>query len=160
MPTRFLSIIRRFSLLMAIEATLAIALAYYFGTLLSTAFHIGNIYISGLWCSISSILVLQVLISETHKAAWLQLIGSFFGSLVAGIIATLFGYHVWVLWISIFLTIIVLSALHMKFSFRLACLTVLVVIIIGHRFSPLHHIISRLVSLCHPSSPITAGQPS
>ena len=56
MNTNFFSITQRFSLLMAIEVALAIALAYYLGTLLSGAFHIGNIYISGLWCSISAIL--------------------------------------------------------------------------------------------------------
>jgi len=122
---------KRLSLFMAIEATLAIGTSYFLGMTFARLVQLDGSFISGLWCVISTILVLQVMMKQTVKQAWLRIFGSVMGSLTSGIVATLFGYGVGSLCLSIFLTIILVSLFRVKKTFRLACLTVSVIIVIG-----------------------------
>lgn len=123
-------LIQRMALLMAIEMSLAILLAYWGG--LAFGRYIGeNIYISALWCVVSTVLVLQILLNESFETAWLRIVGSFIGSLISCAAVILLGYHIGTLLLAVFLTIIVVALLKIKETLRLATLTATVIIIIG-----------------------------
>lgn len=126
-----MKVLKRISLLLALEITLAIALAFFAGSTIAERFNLGNPLIAGLWCSISTVLVLAVDVQKVHRAAWFRLIGSLTGSFVAGSLTTLFGYQVWVLWISIFISVVLVSLANVHLAYRLTCVTVIVIIVVG-----------------------------
>lgn len=124
-------LVRRFSLLLALQAVFATVLGFYAGYYFSSLYHFPMPNIAGLWCAISSIVVLQVLLNDSRAAAWIRIFGSFTGCFWAALIGTCFGYSVFTLAIGVFCTVISLSLLREKESFRLGCLTVQVVMIVG-----------------------------
>ena len=138
---------RSTSVLIAIKATLVIALSYYAGFYLSQEYHFAMPEIAGLWCAISGILVLQVTIEDSLSSAWLRILGSLLGAITAFIALILMGYTVAALAVCVFATVILSSLLKIKHTFRLACLTVSVIIIVGmiSDVSPLANCVSRFV---------------
>ncbi len=124
-------IVRRYLLLMALQASLAITAAFYVGMQVASMMGLGGDYIAGMWCGISTVVVMQAIMEETRRAAWTRLIGSFFGSLVAGAISTFFGFQPWTLLPAILITVVLMAAMKLHDSFRLACITVLVILGVG-----------------------------
>ncbi|PIZ04562.1 MAG: hypothetical protein COY58_03690 [Gammaproteobacteria bacterium CG_4_10_14_0_8_um_filter_38_16] len=124
-------IFRKFSILLSIEATLAIVISYYAGVFLGTLYYSKIPEISGLWCAISGIIVLQVLIKESFSAAWIRVLGSFLGALTSFIFATLMGDTILALTLCVFITVMLTSIFKIKQTFRLAGLTAAIIIIVG-----------------------------
>lgn len=126
--------LKRTSLLLAIETAVLAAVAFYLGRWSSTIFHVttrtGPI-ISGLWCVLSAISVMQGLVNETIKSAWERILGSFIGSLMGSILAASLGYGVPALVICMFSTVIIVTLIKIPDAYRLACLTGAMVIIVG-----------------------------
>ena len=129
--TWLLNVVKRTSLLFAIQVSVAVILAFYLGSLVSRLFLLSNPIISGLWCAISAILVVQVLVNETIESAWLRIVGSFCGSLTSFIVASIFGYGLLALVSCMFVTIILLALLKLTKTYRLTCITIAVIIAIG-----------------------------
>lgn len=123
--------IRKTSFLLAIEAVIVVIASFYSGVFVSKLYGFALPEIAGLWCAISGIMVLQVMITESLSAGWFRILGSFVGSLWGGLIATWLGYTVLALGVTMFATVLSLSLIKTKEAFRLACLTAEVVIIVG-----------------------------
>ncbi|OGT46959.1 MAG: hypothetical protein A3E82_02820 [Gammaproteobacteria bacterium RIFCSPHIGHO2_12_FULL_38_11] len=139
---------RRTSILIATKAWLVIVLSYYAGYFLSLKYYFSMPKIAGLWCAISGILVLQVTIKDSLSAAWLRILGSLIGAATSFIGILALGYHILSLAVCTFFTVILVSLLNIKHTFRLACLTVSVIIIIGMiqtNVSPLMNCLSRFI---------------
>jgi len=116
---------------MALEQTVAVGASYlagyWFGSLIKLTMPI----ISGLWCAISTLLILQTEIQESFKQGSLRVLGSTIGAITSFIIASVFGYHFWSFLISIYLTVVSVSLIKLKQAIRIAVLTVLVIMLIG-----------------------------
>lgn len=141
-------IIRKLSLFSSIEATLAIIISYYAGVFLGTLYHFRTPQISGLWCAISGIIVLQVLVKESFSAAWIRILGSFLGAFTSFIFSSLMGYTIPALMICVFVTVILTSIFNIKVTFRLASLTAAIIIVVGSlepSVSPLMNAVSRFI---------------
>lgn len=122
---------RHTSILMAIEGAIAIGLSYYIGQQISIAYHYPLAEVAGLWCSISAIIVINVIAKEALKAAGFRILGSILGGLVTLVIDSMMGYSFWSLFVGIFIAIVIASLLHIKKAFRLAALTVSIITIVG-----------------------------
>lgn len=141
-------IFRKFSLLLSIEATLAIIASYYAGVFFGNLYHFKTPEISGLWCAISGIIVLQVLVKESFSAAWIRVLGSLLGALTSFVFASMMGYTIPALTVCVFVTVMLTSIFQIKQTFRLAGLTAAIIIIVGSlepTVSPLMNSFSRFV---------------
>jgi uncharacterized membrane protein YgaE (UPF0421/DUF939 family) len=127
----FRDIVRKLSLITAIQMALAVSLSYLLATKLAILLHFKNILTSGLWAGISSIVVMQVQIKEAHHASRNRILGSLIGGLCSGLIAMWLGYTIISIVATMFITTILLSLLKLKSVLRLANLTALIIIVTG-----------------------------
>ena len=119
------------SLLHALQMTIAMSLSFILGELLAEKYQLGSPLIAGLWSGISAAVVSDSNIAYTYKAALKRFVGSLYGSVVAGLFSTLFGYDFWVLLLSFFTVIVLISISQLHFAVGLAAATVLVIIAVG-----------------------------
>ena len=87
-------LIRHFSLLLALEATIAILLSYYACYWLSFLYHFAIPKAAGLWGAISSILVIYAAGEATWQASKLRILGSFIGTITPCVFLYIFGYNI------------------------------------------------------------------
>lgn len=87
--------------------------------------------VSGLWCVMASIVVMQAHLGGTYKAAWARFLGVLIGSTTGSILVDLIGSGSISLGISVFFTIVLCSLMNIKDSFRIAGLSAAIVIIMG-----------------------------
>lgn len=84
---------------------------------------------TGLWCVLSSIVVLQYHIGGTYKAIWNRFLGVVLGSITGSCFAFVFGAQIESMGIAIFLTVILCSLLGIQDSYRIASLSVAIIMI-------------------------------
>jgi uncharacterized membrane protein YgaE (UPF0421/DUF939 family) len=85
----------------------------------------------GYWAAISSFIVLQSNIAATLSAARNRLIGTAIGAMVGALFVRYVGTHPLWLGLAVVLTVVICQALGLEDSFRLACVTVAIVMLIG-----------------------------
>lgn len=116
----------------AIKTSLAVSLSLFLDLVFSKVFNRPDTLISGLWCVLATIVVLQPQLGGTYKAAWIRFSGVAIGSLIGSLFFIYLGAnHPTSLGASIFLTIVICSLLNLNDSFRIACLSTAVIIIYG-----------------------------
>ncbi|MBA3957208.1 MAG: FUSC family protein [Parachlamydiaceae bacterium] len=114
----------------AIKTGLAGALGWTIGTWFSHLTKRPDSLVSGLWCTVAAIVVLQANIGGTYQAAINRFLGVFIGSVLGGFCTSLFGSNPQSLALSIFCTVIICSFLNIKDSLRIACMSVSMVMIL------------------------------
>lgn len=132
MQKQLLSFLRYSSIIIAIELAIATTLSFIAGYYLGVHFmHFSQPLIDGMWTGISAILVVQATHQKALAAGWFRIIGSFIGALMSAIIVSLLGYTILAFIISLLLTVIICSLVRLESTFRLACITILVIMITG-----------------------------
>lgn len=86
--------------------------------------------LSGMWCVLTAIIVLQAYIGSTYKAAWNRFFGVLIGSLMGGVFTSFLGSNPLTLGIGIFFTVALCSIFQIKESYRIASASVAVIIIL------------------------------
>lgn len=114
----------------AIKTGVAAALGWSLGLGTSSFMHRHDRLISGLWCTVAAIVVLQTRLGGTYKAAWLRFLGVIIGSFFGGLCTTFLGSNPLSLGVSVFFTIILCTLFNFKESLRIACLSVCVVMVL------------------------------
>lgn len=135
----------------ALKTGLAAGLSLFVGLSLSSVLNRPDTLISGLWCVLSSIVVSQTHLGETYKAAWLRFLGIFIGSILGGILTIYLGSDPISLGFGIFFTVIICSILNIKDSFRIACMSVAVVMLFWefkHSVNPWVFSFYRFIDSC------------
>lgn len=122
--------LERVEVRVAIKTGLAGALGWALGMGISHATNRPDSLISGLWCTLTAIIVLQVQLGGTYKAALIRFLGVAIGSLLGGVCTTFLGSNPLSLAVSIFFTVILCSILNLKDSIRIACVSVAVVMVL------------------------------
>lgn len=112
---------------MGLAASISLVLGISFGHMLDRP----DTLISGLWCVMASIVVVQAYLGATYKAAWARFLGVLIGSIAGGILVNVLGADALSLGISVFSTIIFCSLLGIKDSFRIAGMSTAVIIVMG-----------------------------
>lgn len=117
---------------LALKTGIAASISLFLGLGFSKILERPDTLVSGLWCVMASIVVLQAQLGGTYKAAWVRFLGVLVGTIVGGIFTSYIGVNYPLgLGISIFFTIVICSLLNIKESFRIASLSTAVVIILG-----------------------------
>lgn len=115
---------------LAIKTGVAACLSFLLGTFLNSLFHQAAIPISELWCTVSSILVLQAHTGGTYKAACERVLGIVIGSFLGSYFSATLGSNSLLLGLCVTSTIILCTLANLKESVRIACLSVAVIMII------------------------------
>lgn len=118
-------------LVLALQVTLAVALGYYAGSGLSRWFGLGLPPLAGMWCVISALIVMQVMMREALEAALLRIVGSLVGAVVAWGFASWLGYTVLALLCCVFFAVLLTWVCRVAEAFRLASLTAVIIIVVG-----------------------------
>lgn len=121
----------KLSLILAIEATIAILLSYYACYWLSFLYHFIFPKAAGLWGAISSFMVIYAIKEEHLSAAKIRITSSLIGILVPCVYLSIFGYDVFAFGLSILTTVMIISGSNLKGTFRTACITLAVVMVVG-----------------------------
>lgn len=116
----------------AVKISMAATLSLFLGLVFNKIFKRPDTLISGLWCVLAAIVVLQQQVGGTYKAAWVR----FSGVAIGSVIGSLFLIHLGAdypisLGGAIFLTIITCSLLNLNESVRIASLSTAIIIIFG-----------------------------
>ena len=115
----------------AFKTGLAAGLSWIAGIAFSKFFDRPDSLVSGLWCVLAAIVVMQAHLEGTYKAAWIRFLGVLIGSIAGAVFITYIGDDPLSLGISVFLTIVICSLINIKDSFRIASMSTAVIIIIG-----------------------------
>lgn len=115
----------------AFKTGLAASISLVVGLSYSHIFDRPDTLVSGLWCVMASIVVMQAHLGGTYKAGWVRFLGVLVGSVAGALLINLIGHGPISLGISVFCTIIICSLLNIKDSFRIAGLSTAVIIIMG-----------------------------
>ena len=115
----------------AFKTGLSAAISLFIGISYAQAFDRPDIFVSGLWCVMASIVVMQVHLGGTYKAAWIRFLGVLIGSIAGGILIDYIGGGAISLGISVFFTVVLCAVLNIKDSFRIAALSTAIIIIMG-----------------------------
>jgi uncharacterized membrane protein YgaE (UPF0421/DUF939 family) len=83
------------------------------------------------WATISSLIVLQSNIAATLSAARNRLIGTAIGALIGALFVRYVGTHPLWMGLAVVLTVLLCQALNLEDSYRLACVTVAIVMLIS-----------------------------
>jgi uncharacterized membrane protein YgaE (UPF0421/DUF939 family) len=84
------------------------------------------------WAVMSSIVVMQSDAKATISASWMRIVGTFAGAVVGGSFLALGGYHVWLFGAAVGLVVLVCGFLRLIESYRIAAVTVAIVMLTGH----------------------------
>lgn len=124
------SLLEKVDFRIALKTALVATLGWTLGIWWSHRLDRPDTLVSGLWCAMSAIVVLQAYIGGTYKAAWTRFSGVAIGSVLGGLCTTLLGSSPISLGISIFCSVIACTLLNLKEGIRIACLSVTVVMVL------------------------------
>lgn len=136
---------------LAVKTAIAAGLAWAIGIGFSHLMNRPDSLISGLWCTLAAIVVIQAHIGGTYKAAWVRFLGVIVGSLLGGICTTYLGANPLTLGLSVFLTVIICCIGNVQESIRIACMSTSVVMVLwGMRpdISPWTFAFFRMIDSC------------
>lgn len=114
----------------AIKAGVTAALSFFVGIAFNNHFNRPDALVSGLWCILTSIVVLQPHLGGTYRAAGVRFLGVLVGSILGAIFTSWFGSSPIPLGISVACTVAVCSLLNLSDSFRIAAMSVAVVMVL------------------------------
>lgn len=114
----------------AIKAGVTAALSFFLGIAFSTQFNRPDALVSGLWCILTAIVVLQPHLGGTYRAAWLRFLGVLVGSILGAVFTSWFGSSPIPLGISVACTVAICSLLNLSDSFRIAAMSVAVIMVL------------------------------
>ncbi len=132
MDNKWLPFIQRIALLMALELCIAVVVSYYACLYLSTLYHFSMPQIAGLWGAISAVFILSPKREDVFASAKARFFGTLAGTAVPCVCAYIFGgYPLYSFAVSIFLTVILVGSLGIRDTYKVACITVCVVFVVG-----------------------------
>lgn len=87
--------------------------------------------VSGLWCVLSTIVVMKTYIGSAYRLGLARILGVFVGAIVSSLVTSWWGADPWNLGISCFITLIVCCLLNIRDSVNIACMAAATVIILS-----------------------------
>lgn len=120
----------RIEWMFAFKTALAASLSLIAGLQVSYYLHRPDTIVSGLWSVLSSIVVSQSHLGGTYKAALIRFFGVFIGSIMGGALTVYLGSDYLSVGLGVFSTIIFCSIFNIKDSFRIACMSFAVVMLL------------------------------
>jgi uncharacterized membrane protein YgaE (UPF0421/DUF939 family) len=128
--TLVFKLIKNCSLVLALEMSIACILAVKLGVQLAEISNLKSPVVSALWCTISTIIVMQATWQKSLEAGINRIIGSGFGSAIPAIFLSYFGTGTTTFVACIVTLVMLCSILNKIDSLRLALLTMAVIYIV------------------------------
>lgn len=117
---------------LAFEAALVSSISYHLGCLIELAAGLPAInQIGGMWCMVSSLVVLQIVVKEMILQFWTRIAGALVGTIISGLISQIFGYGALQLIAIIFLSVFIMELLGTEKTIQVASTTAGTVAIFG-----------------------------
>lgn len=141
----------RIDLRIALKSGITAGAAWTIGVAFATLFDRPDTFVSGLWCTVAAMVVLQAHIGGTYLSAVNRLIGVLAGSVIGGLCTWSLGSNPISLCISVTLTVIFCSLLNIRESIRIAGMSVAVVMIswgLHREFNPWVFAFFRALDSC------------
>lgn len=110
---------------MGIAASLSFLIGHWFYELIEHP----STFVSGLWCVMASIVVMQSRLGGTYKAVWSRFLGILVGSVAGGLFITTMGEGAISICIGVFFTVALCSLLNLADSIRIAGLSTALIIV-------------------------------
>jgi uncharacterized membrane protein YgaE (UPF0421/DUF939 family) len=88
------------------------------------------------WAAISAFVVMGADVGATVRASWTRLIGTAIGAVAGASFVQLWGSHLWSFGLAAIVTVLLCTLLNLEQSYRLACVTVAIVMLIHSVGSP------------------------
>lgn len=129
MTTTIQAIWKKIEFKNAIKMAIAALVSLYLGLEFTVWVKRPDPLVSGLWCVVTAMVVLQANLGGTYKAILNRFLGVLTGSLSGAFFASLLGIHEMGIGLAIFSTIVICSALSLQESYRIASLSVAAVMI-------------------------------
>lgn len=114
---------------MAVKVTVGALISLYACVLIERYLRHPDYLAPGLWCVVSTVIVLQANIGGLYKASWIRFVGVLIGSMTGALVAFLFGAGFWALGLAFFTTILLCSFFRVPDSYRMASLSVAIIMI-------------------------------
>jgi uncharacterized membrane protein YccC len=127
--------ILQLDLKMAVKIALTAIVSFYLCAELDLYIKHPESVVGGLWCVMASIIVFQSNLGGTYKAVWNRFLGVLIGSILGAFFTARFGADLEVLGVAIFTTIALCGLLRLQDSYRIASLSVAIVLI-PWKFNP------------------------
>lgn len=122
---------KRFDYAIAFKIGVTAALSYYAGQSLVLLTNRQDVAISGLWCVLTSIVVIKSNLGGTNQAALYRFLGIVIGSGLGGFFAYYLGSTGLTLGIGVFFTVLACLLVNIKDSIRIAALSVAVIMVMN-----------------------------
>lgn len=118
----------------AVKTGIAASCSYFAAKEYAHFFNRPDIFLSGLWCVVTTIVVMQANVGGTYKAGWVRFLGIIIGSIFGALGVLYFGVTIPALGLAVAITIFACSLLRIKEAYRIAGLSVAVVMLswVGH----------------------------
>jgi len=116
---------------LAFKTGVAAGLSLIVGFAFSDAFDRPDVFVSGLWCVMASIVVMQAHLGGTYGAAWKRFLGVLIGSIAGVLFYSFWGNGPLSLACSVFCTIVICALLNIKDSFRIAGMSTAIIIVMA-----------------------------
>lgn len=113
----------------AVKTGIAASCSYFIAKEYAHFFNRPDIFLSGLWCVVTTIVVMQANVGSTYKAGWIRILGVFIGSIFGATSVLYLGVSIPALGAATSITIFACSLLRMKDAYRIAGLSVAVVML-------------------------------
>lgn len=111
----------------SLEASFIALICFVIGNYLISLAHDGKGYIDGLWCMISSLVVLQSFVSETLDASKSRISGTVIASIISALSCLIFGYGYIAIFLSISLSLLIMKFFNFSEGVRIATATAAVI---------------------------------
>lgn len=126
---RFIDLLQRLDIKIAIRMTIAALLSLSICLVLDSYFTHPQDLTAGVWCVVASLVVLQTHLGGTYKAIWNRFLGVLIGSSIGAFSALNFGAQPEIMGLAIFTTVILCSFLKISESYRIAALSVVIIML-------------------------------
>jgi uncharacterized membrane protein YgaE (UPF0421/DUF939 family) len=113
----------------AIKTGIAASSSYFVAKEYAHFFNRPDLFLSGLWCVVTTIVVMQANVGGTYRAGWTRFLGIIIGSIFGALGVLYFGVTIPALGAAVAITIFVCSLLNIKEAYRIAGLSVAVVML-------------------------------
>jgi uncharacterized membrane protein YccC len=115
---------------MAIRSGIAGMVAFTLGTYITHYLDRPDRLASGLWTTLTAIIVLQAYLGSTYKASWNRFLGVLIGSVMGALFTEYLGPGPWQLGLCVFATVIVCALIALPESYRVASVSAAVVMVL------------------------------
>lgn len=115
---------------MAIRSGIAATLAFTIGTYITHFLDRPDRLASGLWTTLTTIIVLQAYLGSTYRASWNRFLGVLIGSITGSVFTQYLGPGPWQLGVCVGSTVILCAVLTLPESYRVASVSAAVVMVL------------------------------